>query len=57
MIEEPVNILSLNLINLNISEFQIIKSSASLDMCVAQIAAEDKKSNAKSCDYAKIAYG
>ena len=48
MIEDPVNILSSNLISLNISEFQIINSSASLDICIAQIDAEDKKSKTKS---------
>ena len=34
--------------SLNISEFQIITSSANLEICIAQIEAEDKKSKAKS---------
>ena len=37
IIEDPVSILSLNLISLNISEFQIINSSANLDICIAHI--------------------
>ncbi len=48
IIEDPVNILSLILISLNMSEFQIINSSANLEICTAQIDAEDKKSKAKS---------
>ena len=48
MIDEPVNILSSSLMSLNISEFQIINSSANLEICIAQIEAEDKKSKAKS---------
>ena len=40
--------MSSSLIILNISEFQIISSSANLDIWTAQIEAEDKKSKAKS---------
>ena len=40
--------MSSKLISLNISEFQIINSSASLDICTAQIDVADKKSKAKS---------
>ena len=46
--EDPVSILSSILISLNISEFQIINSSANLDICIAHIEAEDKKSKTKS---------
>ena len=46
--DEPVNILSLSCISLNISEFQIINSSANLEICTAQIEAADKKSKVKS---------
>ena len=46
--DEPVNIVSLKLIKLKASELKIIKSSANLDKCIAQIAEEYKKSIAKS---------
>ena len=48
MIDEPVRTLSLNSIKLKASELKIIKSSANLDKCIAQVAAADKKSIAKS---------
>ena len=48
IIEEPDNILSSILISLNISELQIINYSANLEICIAQIEADDKKSKAKS---------
>ncbi len=41
-------VLILFLISLNISEFQIMISSANLEICIAQIEAYDKKSKAKS---------
>ena len=46
--DEPVNIVSLKPIKLKASELKIIKSSANLDKCIAQIAEEYKKSIAKS---------
>ena len=46
--EEPVKTLSENSTKLKASELKIIKSSASLDRCIAQVAAADKKSIAKS---------
>ena len=48
MIDEPVTNLSLRLIRLNASEFQIISSSANLDICIEQIAEAFKKSITKS---------
>ena len=48
IIDEPVNILSSISISLNISELHIINSSANLEICIAQIEADDKKSKTKS---------
>ena len=46
--DEPVSTLSLNFKKLKASELNIIKSSANLDICIAHVAAADKKSIAKS---------
>ena len=48
MIEEPVKTWSENSTKPKASELKIIKSSANLDKCIAQVAAADKKSIAKS---------
>ena len=48
IIEEPVTSLSLRVIKLNASEFQIIRSSAILEICSEHAKDEYKKSNTKS---------
>ena len=46
--EDPVTKLSFKDIKLNASEFQIINSSDNRDICIEQVAQENRKSSAKS---------
>ena len=46
--EDPVTKLSFKDMKLNASEFQIINSSDNRDICIEQVAQENRKSSAKS---------